>query len=124
MIGGLEGLPSWLVSWAIGANGINGLLMVLFWVVISKNERYRREDTNHMRQVMDEHRKFMESQAKMYADNVSLVRDFSSLCHNYEKLASDLTNIIHLNTQVQTRLVERIDANRFCPVVKDHGVMR
>lgn len=47
----------------------------------------------------------------MYENNVLLVK-------GYERLASDLANIIHLNTQTNTKLVEKINNNHYCPVVR------
>lgn len=49
--------------------------------------------------------------AQMYENNVLLVT-------GYEKLASDLANIIHLNTLTNTKLVEKINNNHYCPVVR------
>lgn len=54
---------------------------------------------------------------QMYENNVLLVK-------GYEKLASDLTSIIHLNIQAQTRLVEKIENNMYCPVIREKGPRR
>ena len=45
-----------------------------------------------------------------YANNIYLVK-------NYEKLAGDLSTIVHLNTQAITRLVDRIDFSKLKPEV-------
>lgn len=59
------------------------------------------------------HRRF-ERVVKMYENNVVLVE-------NYEKLANELSGVIHLNTQVQTKLVEQIKSNMYCPIVRERG---
>lgn len=48
---------------------------------------------------------------KKYDNNIILVQ-------NYEKLAGDLSTIIHLNTQAITRLVDRIDFSQLRVAVK------
>jgi hypothetical protein len=52
-----------------------------------------------------------------YNSNVELVE-------RYEKLAGELSGIIHLNTQIQTRLVEKIDNNLFCPIIREKDPRR
>lgn len=63
---------------------------------------------------MAEAEKRFDGVVRMYEDNVLLVR-------GYERLAGDLANIIHLNTQTQTRLAEKIEHNMHCPIVRDGG---
>jgi hypothetical protein len=49
---------------------------------------------------------------KNYENNVVLVE-------SYQKLANELAGIIHMSTQVLTKLVEKIDNNLYCPMVKE-----
>lgn len=49
---------------------------------------------------------------KHYENNVVLVE-------GYQKLAGELAGIIHISTQVLTKLVEKIDNNLYCPMVKE-----
>ena len=49
-----------------------------------------------------------------YDSNIILVQ-------NYEKLAADLSTIIHLNTQAMTRLVDRIDFSHLRVSVSPKG---
>lgn len=58
--------------------------------------------------------KRFESVVGMYDSNVKLVE-------SYEKLAWQLTDVLTLNIEVQTRLVEKIEKNMFCPAVRDRG---
>ena len=58
--------------------------------------------------------KRFEAMAAMYEKNIELVE-------NYKELAEKLTDLITLGIQVQTRLVEKIDSNMFCPIVREKG---
>lgn len=49
---------------------------------------------------------------KHYENNVVLVE-------GYQKLAGDLAGIIHISTQVLTKLVEKIENNLYCPMMKE-----
>lgn len=62
-------------------------------------------------EALNEQKERFDAMAQMYQDNVLLVK-------GYEKLACDLANIIHLNTQTNTKLVEKINNNHYCPVVR------
>ena len=72
-----------------------------------------------MMTIINQQDKRFEVVVKNYENNVLLVE-------NYQKLANDLAGIIHLNTQMMTKLVEKIENNQFCPVVKEkstnHGI--
>lgn len=58
-----------------------------------------------------QYRRRFESVVEMYENNVDLVK-------RYESLATDLKDVIVLNTRVNTELVEAIRTNQFCPVVR------
>lgn len=64
--------------------------------------------------IINEQNRRFEVVVKNYENNVLLVE-------HYQKLANDLAGIIHLNTQMMTKLIERIDNNQFCPIVKERG---
>lgn len=55
--------------------------------------------------------KRFEKVVSMYEDNVSLVKDYS-------KLAIDLHDVVIMNTQAITKLVENIRTNQYCPAVR------
>jgi len=48
---------------------------------------------------------------RMYEDNVSLV-------HDYSKLATDLHDVVVMNTQAMTRLIDSISTNQYCPAIR------
>ena len=55
--------------------------------------------------------KRFERVVKMYEDNVILVEDYS-------KLATDLHDVVIMNTQAMTRLLESIRTNQYCPAIR------
>lgn len=64
--------------------------------------------------IINTQEKRFEQVAGFYEKNVYLVE-------NYAKLANDLADIIHLNTRMMTKLVEKIENNLFRPIVKEGG---
>lgn len=62
--------------------------------------------------IIAQQEKRFEVVVKNYESNVILVEA-------YQKLANELAGIIHMSTQVMTKLVEKIDNNMFCPMIKD-----
>lgn len=84
----------------------------------ARNEAQHREEMAAGKEqfmvIITAQEKRFEQVAGFYEKNVYLVE-------NYAKLANDLADIIHLNTQMMTRLVEKIENNLFCPIVKEGG---
>ncbi len=64
-----------------------------------------------MTAVLEQYRKDMAEQRKMYESNVSLCRDFASV-------TSDLREIVTLNIQTMTECKDAINQNQFCPVIR------
>lgn len=48
---------------------------------------------------------------RMYENNISLVK-------SYEKVASGYQDIVIFNTQKMTGIIDRVDNNLFCPIVR------
>lgn len=129
----IEGLPLSEMSPIISQLGLTGLVLILWYVDQRRIDRERQDhrdnlaaaETRHLEEIsiikvqfgtaMGEAEKRFEAVVRMYEDNVLLVK-------GYEKLAGDLTNIIHLNTQVNTRLVEKIENNAYCPAIRARGI--
>lgn len=116
-----EGLSLSVIMPIVSMLGLPGLVLI-FWYVDQR--RITEAEVRHMAEiaaikeqftaVMEASEKRFEAVVRMYEDNVLLVK-------GYERLAGDLANIIHLNTQMQTRLVEKIESNMNCPIVRDGG---
>jgi len=57
------------------------------------------------------YRKRFDAVVVMYENNAMLVK-------NYENMARDLKDVIMLNIQVNTELVQAIKTNQFCPAIR------
>ncbi len=79
------------------------------------------KNEERMRKVLEHYREDVASIKQLYENNVGLVKDYDRALKENQALASELAGIIHLNTQVQTRLIEKINNNMFCPVVREKG---
>jgi hypothetical protein len=105
----LGGLPLPALVSIVTVLGPMGLVLILWHADHRRFERESQARRDEVAAVMIRYEKDMAAVVRMYEDNVILVR-------GYERLSGDLANIIHLNTQVQTRLVEKISNNMYCPV--------
>ncbi len=101
--------------------GLPGLF-VIFWFVMTQNQSkliekmddQREDEKDRVAEILKKYKDDVERISTFYERNVELVE-------RYEKLANDLSGIIHLNTQVQTKLAESIKHNMFCPIVRERG---
>lgn len=48
---------------------------------------------------------------RMYEDNITLVK-------NYNSLANDLHDVVVMNTQAMTRMIDSIATNQYCPAIR------
>ena len=78
--------------------GLIGLIVVLWWI-----------DQKKVYKILDKYKTDMAEQRRMYESNVSLVKD-------YHSVASDLKDVVIVNTQAMTKLGEEIRQNEFCPM--------
>ena len=99
--------------------------MIFWWVDHRRFNQIRDEDNHRIDTISAEYKKeistiltqYKDDMAKMtryYENNVDLVK-------HYEKLADDLSSVIHLNTRAMTELVEKIRNNMFCPIIREKG---
>lgn len=74
----------------LGQAGILGLIIVLWWV-----------DMKKIYKILDRYKRDMDEQRMMYERNVSLVKDYYSL-------GSDLKDVVILNTEAMTKLIDHV----------------
>lgn len=55
--------------------------------------------------------KRFERVVRMYENNITLVKDYNSL-------ANDLHDVVVMNTQAMTRLIDSIATNQYCPAIR------
>lgn len=56
---------------------------------------------------------------KRHAEVVEMYKNNVLLVESYQRLSNELAGIIHMSTQVMTRLVDKIDNNMYCPIAKE-----
>lgn len=124
-MGLLEGLPVSFISMAIYALGLPGVVLIMWYVDNRRYERQEKKRDEDLKAQEKEREKDLNKVLSAYHDDVRTVTRFYEdnvlLVKNYQKLADDLSGIIHLNTQAQTQLVEQIKHNMFCPMVREKG---
>lgn len=83
---------------------------LVVWLVMRSNQRLRES----IEKQQQESEKRFDAVVQMYEDNVLLVK-------NYDKTADGLETVIHLSTKAITQLVEKINNNHFCPIVRERS---
>lgn len=112
-----EGLALSTVMGVVYALGTPGLIIVLWWVDQRRIEQIQTAHSADVNRILQAYKEDVKKVSSFYHSSVKLVEA-------YEKLSGELSGVIHLNTQVSTRLVERIDSNMFCPLVREKGPSR
>lgn len=120
----LGSIPLPVIYGIVSSLGVVGLVMIFWWVGMQReNARFdaqmkaQSEHKDTVAEILKQYKADVDKVTAYYERNVDLVE-------RYEKLSDGLSNIIHLNTQMMTRLVESINHNQFCPVVRQAGPRR
>ena len=95
----------------LGDFGTVGLVIFLWWSDNRRLETVMAKSNTDMTAVLDQYRRDMAEQRKMYEANVSLCKDFASV-------TNDLRDIVTLNIQTMTECKDAINQNQFCPVIR------
>lgn len=93
-------------------------------------EEYRKQSETSLRELrndsnkrFNEFRTMMTTTVEKYGEALSETRQFYKdnveLVRSWERMAEDFASVISLNTQTQQKLVDRIEHNQFCPIVKE-----
>lgn len=81
----------------------------------------RADYKEHITKILTQYKEDVSEIKQLYEANVALVRNYEYGVKQWEKLDGELAGIITLNTQILTRLVEKVDNNHFCPQVRKQG---
>ncbi len=101
----IEGLSPATIAFFVNAFGLPGMIFIIWYADQKRLERVLRQYKEDLNAVLTKYREDMVQLDRRYENNVVLVE-------GYEKLAGELASIIQLNTQVQTKLVERVSSLR------------
>lgn len=91
--------------------GLAGVILVIWYKSDRSRERSQQSYQNTIREILDQYQQDMGEQRRMYENNVELVR-------SYQGLATDLKDVVIMNTQSMMHLGEAITHNQFCPMVR------
>ncbi len=104
--------------------GLPGLI-VIFWYVDGRRMAHYQKQTE---EILKQYKTDTDKILLQYKDDVGQVtRYYQSnveLVERYEKTAGAMSDIIVNNTLVYSKLVEKIDNNLFCPVIREKGPKR
>lgn len=124
----MESISLSLASIIIQILGLPGLVFVIWHFdnkrdqrkdELRRNEIAEREKATAL--VLSQYKEDISEIKRLYENNVHLVADYQEINQRLEHLYSETIAVISLNTQTQTKLVESIEKNRFCPLVKEKG---
>lgn len=105
---------SWVsneVALAVLGLGLPGLIFLMFYMHVWQVARIQRVNAKERAEDRERYDRDMTEIRQMYINNASLVK-------KYDNLSDDLMGTITLNTQILTRLVEKVNNNMFCPQVR------
>ncbi len=121
----IEGVSMSLIALVISILGMPGAVLVLWYIDQRKIDRIMREHRQQFQEAAEDHRKELQKVLSQYREDVAKVTRFYEdnvlLVKGYERLAGDLTSIITLSTRTLEGLVQRIDQNQFCPMLRRGG---
>lgn len=97
-LGSVIALAKMITAWPVLS--VIFLLLIGPWVMsLMMSEGYRRR---------------FEDVVRMYESNIRLV-------DKYEKIATDLKDVVMINTSTFSKLTDAIEHNQFCPIVREKG---
>ena len=80
--------------------GVPGIVFILWYLSNRQQEK-----------TLQQYRQDMQEMRQMYLDNVELV-------NRYMALATDLKDVVIMNTQAWQQAHDGIESNKFCPMVR------
>lgn len=110
--------PVW--TFAI-VGGPLGAFVGVWWLNMRWVDRRDERQAERLQQVLDRYAGDMDDMQQKYNNNVLLVEETQRIAKQVVQIAGELSSVVVLNTQVQTRLAEKIDNNLFCPMVRKGG---
>lgn len=91
--------------------GLSGAILIIWHFDGKRLEKTQAQHRTEMAEILDRYQRDMAEMRRMYENNVQLVK-------NYEKLASDLHDVVIVNTRAFSHLAEDIEKNQYCPMVR------
>ena len=96
----MEGLSLSVLLEIFKSFGFAGIVVVIWWI-----------DSKNIRKILESYREDTRAAEQRYEYNVRLVK-------HYEDLATDLKDVVMMNTQAMTQNYQAIKTNQYCPQVR------
>lgn len=112
--------PTWMIA-AIQLLGLPGLIFIVWHFDNRRLEKKEEARRKEIEEILQHYRNDVTALRRMYENNVRLVEEGQAAQRRLEAIYSEAISIVSLNTQAQTRLVEAIKGNMFCPMIRDGG---
>ncbi len=91
--------------------GLPGIVFVIWYFSMRSHEKTLNAYREDMSRVLGEYKQDVRAVQQMYENNIVLVK-------NYERLSSDLKDVVTLNTQMFQKLCDLVVSNQYCPMVR------
>ncbi|MBW2599560.1 MAG: hypothetical protein JRC60_05670 [Deltaproteobacteria bacterium] len=101
--------------------GLPGLIFIIWYF---DNKRFQRQEESRkaeMQITLDQYRQDVSEIKRLYESNSRLVEDCTKAFCRLDGIYTQVIDVVSLNTQTQTELVESIKGNQFCPIVRQKG---
>jgi DNA phosphorothioation-dependent restriction protein DptG len=95
-----------------------GLIAFMWWMDTKSIRKIMDENKQYVQEILGSYKRDMAEIRRMYEDNVRLVESHDALNRNYAALASDLKDAYIMTAQINQKLVDSIETNQYCPMVR------
>jgi endo-1,4-beta-mannosidase len=112
-------MPLSVAVGVINLLGLPGLIFIVWHFDQKKHEKLREQYKDDVAKILGQYKEDVSQIKVLYENNVTLIKNYERSVNLWERLASELSGIIQLNTQAQTNLVGAINNNHFCPKVRE-----
>ncbi|KQC03138.1 MAG: hypothetical protein APR55_07070 [Methanolinea sp. SDB] len=121
----MDGITLPLATVIINLLGLPGVIFLIWHFDNRRDQRkeeFRQKELAErekaVAQILAQYKEDVAGIRKLYENNTRLVKDYNEIYLRQERMFSETLSVVSLNTQAQTRLVEKIQSNTFCPIVR------
>ena len=112
------------ITYSVAILQILGLPGLIFIIWYFDNKRFTRQEAvrrKEMQIILDQYRQDVSEIKRLYESNSRLVDDCTKAFCRLDSIYTQVIDVVSLNTQTQTELVESIKGNQYCPMVRKKG---
>jgi len=112
------------ITYSVAILQILGLPGLIFIIWYFDNKRFQRqEDLRKAEQqvILDQYRADVTEIKRLYESNSRLVDDCTKAFCRLDSIYEQVIDVVSLNTETQTKLVQSINQNQFCPIIRQKG---